>query len=240
MYILAIETSGQAGSVALWNDAGLVSLVELDSERRSAQTLAPAMRQILHDAGWRPRDVAVVAVAIGPGSFTGLRVGVTSAKAFAYAVQARVVGVNTLDVIAAQASPSIVARGTRLCAGMDAGRNEVFAAQYIAGETGDWRCAEPAAILSRDAWLHQATPSHVFSGPVLDKLPQPLPWPGVAVPQPLWSPLASTVAKLAVQRAQREQFDDVWSLAPLYLRKSAAEEKADAGRASASAKIERP
>ena len=75
----------------------------LDPARRSARTLAPGIRHLLADAGWTPRDVALVAVSIGPGSFTGLRLGVMTAKAFAYAVGAPVLGIGTLEVIAAHA-----------------------------------------------------------------------------------------------------------------------------------------
>lgn len=228
MNILAIETSGQAGSVALWDGARLVAQRDLDPARRNAQTLAPAMQSLLQSGGWQPRAVDVVAVVIGPGSFTGLRVGVTTAKAFAYAVQARVVGVNTLDVIAAQAFPVVPLAAGRLGVGIDAGRGEVFAAEYARDEHGAWHSVVSAAIVTRDVWLHAATPLRAVSGPALDKLPQPLDSSALVMPREYWLPQASTVGKLAAQRVKLEQYDDVWSLTPYYLRKSAAEEKAAA------------
>ncbi|HUQ68608.1 MAG TPA: tRNA (adenosine(37)-N6)-threonylcarbamoyltransferase complex dimerization subunit type 1 TsaB, partial [Planctomycetaceae bacterium] len=85
MNILSLETSGLTGSIALDRD-GVVEQRELATAgRRHAQTLVAEMRDLLHAHGLRPADVNAVAVSIGPGSFTGLRVGVVCAKTFAYA-----------------------------------------------------------------------------------------------------------------------------------------------------------
>src|SRR4051812_32591466 len=99
MRIVALETVGAAGSVALLDEERIVAELKLDTARRSAQTLAPGIAELLQQASWRPGDVELVAVASGPGSFTGLRIGITTAKAFAYAVGCQVVGVNSLLVI---------------------------------------------------------------------------------------------------------------------------------------------
>ncbi len=108
--IVAIETSGRLGSVAALlgetNDARLVGQIVLTGDQRTAQSLAPALHDLLAAADWSPKDVELVAVGVGPGSFTGLRIGVTTAKTFAYAVGAEVVGANTLVALAAQASNS--------------------------------------------------------------------------------------------------------------------------------------
>ena len=78
-------------------DANLLAELSLDHTQRSAQSLAPAIEALLTQVGWLPRDVQLVAVSVGPGSFTGLRVGVTTAKVFAYAVGAEVLGIDTLE-----------------------------------------------------------------------------------------------------------------------------------------------
>ena len=123
---LALETSGLSGSVAACDGGRLLAERELAQGSRSAQSLAPALRQLLAQVGWQARDVHRVAVTVGPGSFTGLRVGVTTAKAFAYAVGAEVIGINTLDVIAAQAP----VEAARVAVALDAQRQELFAAVY--------------------------------------------------------------------------------------------------------------
>src|SRR5262245_56901299 len=102
--ILAIETSGRHGSVATLGGepagARLIGQTVLTGEERTAQVLAPAIQQLLIATEWSPKSIDPVAVTVGPGSFTGLRIGVTTAKAIAYAVGADVLGVNTLEPLA--------------------------------------------------------------------------------------------------------------------------------------------
>ncbi|MCA9264481.1 MAG: tRNA (adenosine(37)-N6)-threonylcarbamoyltransferase complex dimerization subunit type 1 TsaB, partial [Planctomycetales bacterium] len=100
--VLALETSSFHGSVALLDGQMLLASRALPDDSRSAESLAPTIREVLTSVGVTPRAIELVAVTVGPGSFTGLRVGVTTAKTFAYAVSAAVVGVNTLEVLANQ------------------------------------------------------------------------------------------------------------------------------------------
>jgi len=86
--ILALETTEMAGSLAAMHDGKLLAELELDPRQRTAQSLAPGMKTLLAKVAWRPADVELVAVTIGPGSFTGLRLGITTAKTFAYALGA--------------------------------------------------------------------------------------------------------------------------------------------------------
>src|SRR5271163_2151267 len=95
--ILALETSELTGSVAAAADGNVLAELQLDPQQRSAQSLAPAIRALLAQVGWQPADIDLLAVTIGPGSFTGLRVGVATAKVFAYACGAEVLGISTLE-----------------------------------------------------------------------------------------------------------------------------------------------
>jgi tRNA threonylcarbamoyladenosine biosynthesis protein TsaB len=225
MRILALETSGLSGSVALLDDQrGFEFSRELAAGQRSAQALAPAIHEALKSAGWSPRDVEAVAVTAGPGSFTGLRIGVTTAKTLAYALGTALVGVNSLDVLAAAIPPS----DARLWALLDAHRGEVFAASYRVNTAGDWireditrECALPTV----DAWLAQLAPGDIVTGPVLAKLASRLPPGVVAAAEELRSPQARHVATLAAKRLAAGDRDDVWNLVPFYGRLSAAEEK---------------
>ena len=129
--ILAIETSGRHGSVATLcggvDGSRLIHQIALGGEQRTAQALAPAIQSLLRESDWSPSSVELVAVAVGPGSFTGLRIGVTTAKAFAYAVGAEVIGINTLVALAHQ-SPAL---NGPLWAVLDAQRQELFAAKFV-------------------------------------------------------------------------------------------------------------
>src|SRR4029077_17224460 len=107
MRILAIETSGRTASVAALEaaDGDVVLLQEAATTRdeRTAQALFPVLKVMLQEVGWAPDAIELWTVGVGPGSFTGLRIGVTLAKTFAYAAGAEVIGVNTLAVLAEQA-----------------------------------------------------------------------------------------------------------------------------------------
>jgi len=220
--ILALDTSTACGTVALLQGEELLEQAALDPTRRSTQTLAPAIEQLLRHHGWKPRQVELVAVAVGPGSFTGLRLAVATAKVFAYAVGAEVLGVNTLEAIA---WGGVAGRGT-LHVGMDAQRGEVFAARFARQEeTAPWQMTGGVELLSRQRWLEQMAPGELVAGPVLQRLREPLPEQVAAVPQALWFPQAAAVGRLAWHRWQQGERQDVWGLLPRYYRPSAAQEK---------------
>ncbi len=138
MRILALETSNRQTSLALLEAGSLVSERWLSAEPRVAQSLIPAIQDELKNAGWSSEDLQLIAVSQGPGSFTGLRVGITAAKTLAYAWQVPVLGVNTLEVIAHQAyySQSSEDEGPFLKADrplavvMNAYRGQFFAAEF--------------------------------------------------------------------------------------------------------------
>ena len=124
--ILALETSDLTGSVAATADDKLLVEIDLEPRQRSAQSLAPAIHAILRQIGWQPRDVQLLAVTAGPGSFTGLRVGIATAKVFAYAAGAAVLGISTLETIAAAAPPTV----DKLSVALDAQRGDVIAQNF--------------------------------------------------------------------------------------------------------------
>src|SRR5262245_14211632 len=107
--LLIIETSGRPGRVALAVGESLLAGVHLDEVRRHARDLAPAAAERLRGQGWKPRDLQCVIVSLGPGSYTGLRVGVISARTLCYAIGCPLLGVETFAAIAGQA-PNNVSR----------------------------------------------------------------------------------------------------------------------------------
>ena len=103
-YLLAIETSGHYGSIGLGNvkaedSTEVVGTLELNQSERSARTLAPAIQKLLADYNVESRHIGAIAVTSGPGSFTGLRVGITTAKTMAYVLNTKLFAINTLEVI---------------------------------------------------------------------------------------------------------------------------------------------
>jgi tRNA threonylcarbamoyladenosine biosynthesis protein TsaB len=192
----------------------------LDPGQRSARALAPAIRALVRAAGRELREVELVAISLGPGSFTGLRVGIVTAKTLAYALSAEVLGLGSLEVIAAQAPPA-----ARLAVAIDAGRGQVYAARFDTAAGGDPQALAPVELLDLNSWLASLSPSDLVSGPILRKPHLALP-PGVSTSEPeTWDPKAATLAELARGRYAAGQRDDLWRLAPLYVRLSAAEER---------------
>jgi len=221
MRILALETTEPTGSLAAMIDGNLLAELSLERRQRSAQSLAPAMVALFKRAGWLPGDVQVVAVSQGPGSFTGLRIGVTAAKLFAYAVGADILGVDTLEAIAAAAPEDV----TKVSAVMDAQRGQVAARPYERRSDGWFEPLGPQSLLDIRTWLNELPPGIALSGPVLSKLTDPLPSHVRMLDPQYWSPRASAVARLAARDYSRGRRDDLWKLVPHYCRRSAAEEK---------------
>ena len=220
MRILAIETALIGGSVAALENETLLSEIPLDPERRTTRSLTPAMHDLLQQVGWRSTDVECIGVSIGPGSFTGLRIGVTAAKAFAYATGAAVSGVITLHTLAAQIP---IFQGS-LWAVMNAERSQVYASRFES-QTGEWIETSPPQIIDAAPLFESLTAGTQITGPALREFSAILPRQASLVDEKLWTPRAATVGQLAFRKIQAGQQDDLWSLVPFYLRDSAAREK---------------
>lgn len=222
MRILAIETSLRNGSVALALDGVVIASRVLPSEMRSAQSLAPCVKEMLAEQGWKPNELSGVGVTIGPGSFTGVRVGVTFAKVFCYSASVPVAGLTTLEVLAQQAASvdgivDVV---------LDAQRAELFQQRFRVSADGAVPLTQPQ-VISAEAWLGEIAGENSLSvtGAGLAKIRTALP-PSVRVcDEALWEPSAEAVAVLTQRAIERGRRDNVWKLLPLYLRASAAEEK---------------
>ncbi len=139
MRVLGIDTATRIGSVGLAIDDSVV-LERSGALIRPAPlhgghggALAPLVRQTLADAGWRVADLDAIAVSIGPGSFTGLRVALSFAKGLAFAAQVPVVPVPTLDALASVADADA---GELVCPILDARKGEVYTALYRGGAAG--------------------------------------------------------------------------------------------------------
>jgi tRNA threonylcarbamoyladenosine biosynthesis protein TsaB len=222
--ILAIETSGRDASLALRvacdgdGAARLVGEVAVTGPERTAQILAPRLNELLQSTGWPATTIRLVIVAVGPGSFTGLRIGVTTAKTLAYAVGAEVIGVNTLAVIACQAPRS----AAPLWVVMDAQRQELFAAKF----DGERKPIGETQILAQAEWLSALAPGDRVTGPGLKRMRPLLPTGVEVVDESHWQPKAAAVGQLGWRDYRAGRRDDLWKLVPLYYRPSAAEEKA--------------
>jgi tRNA threonylcarbamoyladenosine biosynthesis protein TsaB len=131
LLVLALDTTTRAGSVAVLRDGSIAAAIIGDPSVTHGERLPRELARALEEAGAPLESIDLLAVAAGPGSFTGLRVGIASIQGLAFARGLRVVPVPTLDALA-QASAGELAGETRIAAWLDAQRGEVFAALYAA------------------------------------------------------------------------------------------------------------
>lgn len=224
MKILALETTSLSGGVALLDDSEVIGIEDLAADQRSAGYLAPAISRLLERHQHGPRDIELVAVASGPGSFTGLRVGITTAKTFAYVTKCDVLGVNSLQAIAMGYPDEC----SRLSVVLDAQRKELFVAEFAVDGQSIPRTLQETTILSRADWISsvQDDPGCVVTGPGLGKIVDDLPDTIRVGDSKVWRPTATSIGRLASQLFASGERTDLWSMAPNYFRKSAAEENA--------------
>ena len=126
MKVLGIETSGNVGGVAICEDKHVIIANDFGAGMQPGKELIPAIRTTLHEIGWKPSDIDLIAVDVGPGSYTGLRVGVTCAKTMAYALNKPVIDVPIFDIIAENYAIGSIPT----CPVIDAKRNHVYACIY--------------------------------------------------------------------------------------------------------------
>ncbi|MCA9055731.1 MAG: tRNA (adenosine(37)-N6)-threonylcarbamoyltransferase complex dimerization subunit type 1 TsaB [Planctomycetaceae bacterium] len=225
MLTLGIETSGQTGSVALVDTGRVLAETPLSlTGRRHARTLVSELKAMFDRVGNRPSECECVAVSIGPGSFTGLRVGCVCAKTLAYSIGCPIVAVESLTTIAA-GSPAGVAS---VVAVVDAMRGEVFAAQFVRN-TEAWERRGDIQIVHRRELETTFGTGVAWTGTGLSQIPAPE-LPAHCLPEVCWIPQARQVALIGEREAVAGKTQDAWSLEPLYIRRVAAEEQAERRR----------
>jgi tRNA threonylcarbamoyladenosine biosynthesis protein TsaB len=220
--LVILETSGRAGQVALAAGETPVAARPLDEARRHARDLAPTLAALLQGQDWRPRDIDAVLVSRGPGSYTGLRVGIMSAKAFAYATGCALLATDTFAAVALQAPPDALL----LDVIADAQQKKVYVQRFGRAATG--ARPEPLSPLSIQplfAWLESLPPEVTVTGPGLRPYGERLPAGARTADAAAWDPRAESLLTLGLARYRAGERDDVWAVEPLYLRPSSAEEQ---------------
>ena len=134
---IAFDTSNQPLSVALIEADNVIAQIETNISRNQSEQLLPAIDQLVTDAGWKPKDLDRVIVSAGPGSYTGLRIGVTTAKTLAYTLGISLAGVSSLGLLAA----NVKKEDALIIPMMDARNDNLYAAAY------HWRNEQLVAVL---------------------------------------------------------------------------------------------
>ena len=242
MYTLAIDTSARSTTVALLADdqlLGQLCSAEFGSKSPIATPaarpgvsamLAPMMEFILGKYSVTPTDIGLFALPLGPGAFTGLRVGVVTAKAWAFANATPVLGVNTLEVVAAKAAFAQPDHSGSIRVCVNAQRQQVFAGVFKSNGTWSVAAVSDSNVIDLEAFVDAIRAGELVSGPGIAPILPAIESRqsednSIALPaEEVRSCDAESVARVALQHFQAGRRDDPWTLRPLYFRPSAAEE----------------
>lgn len=250
MNILAIDFSSKLASAAVFSGGCCVASVtsetlvwkglesgESDEKPTklagASALLTPLVHATIEQSGLKTSDFQLVALPVGPGLFTGLRVAAVTAKTFAYATGADLIGLNTLEVLAAKAHAANSSHAGLIRVAVNAQRQQLFAGQYRS--TGDWQVESIGdnQIVDHQAWVESWAAGDLISGAGLRLVQPKLDASGLdnsskrgfqIADQVDWDCDAESVAQMAKKHYENGRRDDLWNLKPLYFRPSAAEE----------------
>ena len=216
MSVLAIETSTDQLGVALVTDDRVVASYELLAERPHAVELPQAVTRVLEAGHESLEHLEAIIVDIGPGSFTGLRIGIAFVKALVFRRATPVVGVPSLDVLAANVryAPHSV------CPILDAKQKKVYAAVYQVQDGHLLKQSDYSLLPIEDVFVLVPGPT-IFVGDGVarygDRLKAQLQERAVFAPPDLWWPSAATLGRLGLERFRQGLKDDPSTLVPMYL-----------------------
>ncbi len=223
MKVLAIETATIAGSVAIVDSSkGLVAEIKVDVKIAHSERLMLSVEWLLRSSRVLIEDIDAIAVSIGPGSFTGLRIGLSTAKGLAYSTGKPVITVPTLDAFAR----TLPFCAPYICPMLNAGKNEIYTGLYKWDGSVCGKLLPETAISPVDLLKEVKEPTvFIGEGAVIYKklIQDTLQDNAVFAPAARMSPSASSVAEIAIERSNEGAFPDPVGLAPFYIRKSEAE-----------------
>jgi tRNA threonylcarbamoyladenosine biosynthesis protein TsaB len=216
-FILAIETATMIGSVALFSGEKLLGLTEIRRAQTHAKLLTPMIQTLLRDLELKPADLDAIAVAKGPGSYTGLRVGVSTAKGLCMALDKPLLSMGSLEGLAAQVSGLADQLDAWICPMIDARRMEVYCAMYDGGMVK--KTDVQARIIEPDAFQEVLNERNViFVGDGVSKCVEIFRTHPNAILLPDLLSSASGMGKTIFQQYQAGTFEDLVTFEPFYLK----------------------
>jgi tRNA threonylcarbamoyl adenosine modification protein YeaZ len=216
--LLAIDTSTEMASLALVRDGNLLAEYTWYCGQNHTVQLLPQLTAMLDKARVDIQRIEAIAVAKGPGSFNGLRVGISTAKGLAFSLSTKIIGISTLEIAAYQFAVS----GLPVCAIHNAGRSEIAAAIYRM-ERNQWKQVHPEHITTLDVLLSEINVKTLFCGeyiPLITEIIKTRLKSKAVIPSVAALPRrAFFLAELGRQRLAAGSSDNVATLQPLYLRR---------------------
>jgi len=212
--ILGIDTSTKTLSIGIYDGSGIYEYnVELGVKHSSL--LMPIIQRILGVLGWGLGDIDYFACGLGPGSFTGIRVGVAVVKGLAWANRKPVIGIPTLDILADSAKE---VRGNILVA-VDAKRGLVYSATYKI-YNGILKRSGSYALISKDEFLGKIKLAHAVLGDAAGIYKDDILKAGRGIDildKDCWYPKGHCIIELALKDIKRKKFDNAFDVEPIYL-----------------------
>jgi len=222
MITLAIDTSIKTTGVALLEDSDVRAELFINTGRNHAEVILPAIEKVLASVGIEKMQIDLFAVTVGPGSFTGLRVGTSTVKGLAFVLQKPVVGVCTLDALVLNVAHAD-ARFT-LCAMVDAGREEVYTALYLPSGPDTYQKTLKECVVHPEEFLGVISGEVVFLGSGAEKyrtlINNVLPDRSSFFPSRFNHVRACAVGIVGYKKFCDGNISDIMTLAPDYLRTS--------------------
>lgn len=225
MRVLGIDTSTPCGGIGLIDHGKIISDYLLNIPVTHSERLLEAIEMVLKGARFKIENLDGWAISLGPGSFTGLRIGVSTVKGLALATEKPVAGVPTLDVLASQVTPT----PHLICPILDAKKKEVYAAFYQYDQNHSLKRLTPYQSIRPEDLIKKIEAPTIFLGEGVNLygefIQKSLPTLSIFPPPILQVSHGSMVAKLGAELLQRGESLDLFNFTPIYVRASEAEMK---------------
>ena len=214
-----MDTSSVNATVAVCDENRILGEYTVSNERAHSQIIMPMLESLLNHCSLTIKDIDVFAVALGPGSFTGLRIGISAMKTLAQSLSKPIIGVSSLDEVAS----SFFGTDKIICPIFDARRNEVYNALYLNGN----KFVSERVVDFDELLIELSQKQVIFAGDAIIKYRDKIlsfnnpNW--LIAPGSLSMQRASALASVALARALDSDFDNLYDLSPIYLRLPQAE-----------------
>lgn len=214
MKILGIDTSTRFLSLGVY-DGSKISEYNLDLETRHSSLLIPTIKRVVDALGWRIADIDYFACGIGPGSFTGMRVGIAAIKGMSWSLKKPIIGISSLDILAAGTTPV----NATVAAIVDAKRGLTYCCIYkIKGNSVERK--SPYMLLSEEELFKKIKDNTIIVGDGLNLYKEKILAAriGISIPdKDYWYPKGHSIINLALEKAKEKKFYNSFNIKPVYL-----------------------